>query len=324
MKQFGKGKCVSKDTVKKRYDIPVLLIASHGFYEDLEYVKSGCNVHKINTTKCGVPSRYFGCLSSHMEKIIMDSFKETDWNKSTKFIADKIHYHQYHVCTEDDSYEEIDLEDVKQSLNEYTKEELDEVSQDTSLSSSEKLLRKQKIVKEHTEYVHELLNKNLYKVSSWKKNEKYLDKIYELRKDDKLQDGIDNDMTRRVILFTADGKKQDLLPSWNKSADKEPWDALDLDSDEEMGGENEVTVFRISLSTLLSKLNENMGFQNVIIIDMTCNTVPETFDEATKAKMDKSFRGGGKRTKYKTRKFKKKILKKTYKTYRRQKNKVHI
>ena len=114
-------------------------------------------------------------------------------------------------------------------------------------------------------------NREMYEIKEWRENEVYLDKTYEKYKNDSNLNEYDN----KIILYYYDDgevKTENMLPKFKKSS-----------------------VVRIKLSQLLNDI-KSKGFDDVIIIDLSCNSIDKKCSERKMRYLTRTkFNHGGKK-----------------------------
>lgn len=113
-------------------------------------------------------------------------------------------------------------------------------------------------------------NREMYEIKEWVENEVYLDKTYEKNRYDRNLNEYDN----KIILYYYDDgevKTENMLPKFKKSS-----------------------VVRIKLSQLLNDI-KSKGFEDVIIVDLSCNSIDKKCSERKLRYLKRTkFNHGGK------------------------------
>jgi len=257
-------------------DTPIIVITCHGAYHEEEYKSSKCNVYKVNATKVGIANYVKQDLLYIIPTAIEDALLETTCKSAIEKLQEKL------SCTE------------------YYNEHGNTLATPDARESQDYL-----------NYTSDWKKKCLYDINKWNKTDVFLNKHYQISKNDEILDFLEDDegnpltdesgnlldaYDNRIVMFLSNGNKIDLLPSWNKtSIPNNPTETL---------LKQRRTTFDITLEELINKVYD-MGYNDIIIADLSCSVCSDDSGFKTDIRahrhLNRQKRGGRRATRRRTR-----------------------
>lgn len=227
-------------------DTPIIVITCHGIYYEEEYKPSKCNVHKLNATKVGIANYVKQDVLHTIPRAVSSALLETDCQKAVDILQEYFSCEDYY----DDQGNTLATPAARES-------------------------------QDYMNYTSDWKKKCLYNIKKWNKADVFLNKNYQISKGDDILDLLEDDegnyltdesgnlveaYDNRIVMFLNNGKKIDLLPSWNiTSVSNNPMETL---------MKKRRTTFNITLEELINKVYQ-MGYSDIIIVDLSCSVCSE-------------------------------------------------
>ena len=239
-----------------------LVITSHGIWRDSENsFKLPIGINMIKATQIGVVNILDQKVSNSIPKLVEDA------NKLQTTIEKVAHY--------------------QRELN-----SLDNYNCRHSLSCKTRLKRTPTAIqyaneyenegdKDGTQYLDQVITyDNIVK----KKGRMMPNKSFELKKSDFKGKGKHNEYDDRMVLYLPDGSKTDILNNWMSTYNTQNIAESVIRKNRD--------IIETTLKDILNKIKEEYGLKNIIIIDLSCNSIDieEETEETEETEEDKQKR----------------------------------
>jgi len=222
---------------------PTLVITSHGIWRDPDdSFELPIGINMVKATQIGVVNILDQKVSNSIPKLVEDA-------NNLQTTPDKIAYYQRELNSLDNNNCRYSLScksqlkrtpTAIQCANEYESEGDDDAGQ----------------------YLDQILTyDNIVKA----KGSTMLNKSYELVKSDFKDKGKHNEYDDRMVLYLPDGSKKDILNNWMVT--------YNTRNIAESVIRNNRDIIETTLKDILEKIKEEYGLNDIIIIDLSCNSV---------------------------------------------------
>ena len=237
-----------------------LVITSHGVWRDSENsFKLPIGLNMIKATQIGVVNILDQKVSNSIPKLVEDANK-------LQTTAEKVVHYQ-------DELNSLDNNNCRYSLSSKTRLK----RTPTAIQCAKEYENEGD--KDGTQYLNQVITyDNIVKT----KGKMMPNKSFELNKKDFIGKGKHNEYDDRMVLYLPDGRKVDILNNWMST--------YNTHNISESVIRKHRNIIETTLKDILNKIKKEYGFKNIIIVDLSCNSIDIEEESEEESEEDKQKR----------------------------------